>query len=229
MACMWYGSRLRLNAGTNIFQNTEALTPLYQIPCYQDSIFISKWLANINASRETSASYIWGLWCQRHVSKACVSNCTPHWILWDAVTNPCLRYLLLVWKSSYVYKLLGNFSSHNPQTGISHKVCCHDIYPLTYWGRVTHICVSKLTIIVSDNGLSPGQRQAIIWNNDGVLLIGPLGKNVSEILIEIYTFSFKKFDLKMSSGKWWPFCFGLNVLTHSGHMWPSISWNVTFV
>ena len=26
---------------------------------------------------------------------------------------------------------------------------------LTHWGRVTHICVSKLTIIGSDNGLSP--------------------------------------------------------------------------
>ena len=33
---------------------------------------------------------------------------------------------------------------------------------LTHCGRVTHICVSKLTIIDSDNGLSPGRRQAII-------------------------------------------------------------------
>ena len=33
---------------------------------------------------------------------------------------------------------------------------------LTHWGRVTHICVSNLTIIGSDNGLSPGRRQAII-------------------------------------------------------------------
>ena len=28
--------------------------------------------------------------------------------------------------------------------------------------------------------------QAIIWTNDGILLIGPLGTNFSEILIEIY-------------------------------------------
>ena len=34
---------------------------------------------------------------------------------------------------------------------------------LTNWGRVTHTCVSKLTIIDSDNGMSPGRRQAIIW------------------------------------------------------------------
>ena len=34
------------------------------------------------------------------------------------------------------------------------------------------------------------------------MLIGPLGTNVSEILTEIDTFSFKKMHLKMSSGKW---------------------------
>ena len=33
---------------------------------------------------------------------------------------------------------------------------------LTHWGRVTHICVRKLATIGSDNGLSPGRRQAII-------------------------------------------------------------------
>ena len=38
---------------------------------------------------------------------------------------------------------------------------------------MTHICVGNLTIIGSDNGLSPGQRQAIIWTNVGMLLIGP--------------------------------------------------------
>ena len=33
---------------------------------------------------------------------------------------------------------------------------------LTHWGRMTHICVSKLNTIGSDNGLSPDRRQAII-------------------------------------------------------------------
>ena len=37
---------------------------------------------------------------------------------------------------------------------------------LIHWGRVTHICVSKLTIIGPDNGLSPGRRQAIVWTNE---------------------------------------------------------------
>ena len=80
---------------------------------------------------------------------------------------------------------------------------------------MTHICVGKLTIIGSDNGLSSGRRQAIIWTNAGILLIGPLGTNFNEILIEIHAFSFKKMHLKMSSAKWRPFCLGLNVLNES--------------
>ena len=75
-------------------------------------------------------------------------------------------------------------------------------YALTHWGGVTHICVVKLTIIGSDNGLSPDRRQVIIWTNAELLLIGPLGTNVIEILIGIQTFSFKKMHLKMSSAKW---------------------------
>ena len=86
---------------------------------------------------------------------------------------------------------------------------------LTHWGRVTHICVSKLSIIGSDNGLSADRRQAIIWTNAGILLIGTLGTNFSEILFEIHTFSLKNIYLKMSSGKWHSFCLGLNVLSNT--------------
>ena len=96
-------------------------------------------------------------------------------------------------------------------------------FVLAHWIWVTHICVSKLTIIGSDHGLSPGRCQAMIWTNAEILLIGPLGKKISEILIEIHTFSFKKIHLKMSSGKWRPFCLGLNVLRmvncHHSIMW----------
>ena len=77
---------------------------------------------------------------------------------------------------------------------------------------MTHICVGKLTIIDSDNGLLPGRRQAFIWTNAGILLIRTLGTNFSEILSEIQSFSFKKMHLKMSSAKWRLFCLGLNVL-----------------
>ena len=88
-----------------------------------------------------------------------------------------------------------------------------DIIILTHWGRVTHICVGKSTIIGSDNGLSPDRRQAIIRTNAGILLIGPLGTYFSEILTGIQTFPFKKMHLKMSSAKWRPFCLDLKVLT----------------
>ena len=49
---------------------------------------------------------------------------------------------------------------------------------------MTHICVIKLTI-GSDNGLSPGRRQAIISANAAIWLIGSLGTKFSEILFEI--------------------------------------------
>ena len=87
------------------------------------------------------------------------------------------------------------------------QTCC-----LTHWGRLTHIRVSELPIIGSDNGLSPGRRQAIIWTNAGILLIRTLGIKFCEILSEIHTFSFTKMYLKMSSGKPRPFCLGVNVL-----------------
>ena len=91
---------------------------------------------------------------------------------------------------------------------------------LTHWGRVTHICVCKLAINGSDNGLSPGRRQAIIWTNDGIMLVGPLGTNFSEISIVTHIFSLKKMHLKISSAKWRPFCLCLNVLRSS---WELIS------
>ena len=100
---------------------------------------------------------------------------------------------------------------------------------LTHWGRMTHICVGKLTIIGLDNGLAPRRRQAIIWTNAGLLLIRQLGTNFSKILIGIQILSFKKMHLKMSSAKWCPFCLGLNVLK-SIRTWPrpdfiTIAWN----
>ena len=75
-----------------------------------------------------------------------------------------------------------------------------------------YITFGNITIIGSDNGLSPDRRQAIIWTNAGILLIGPLGTDFSENLIEIHTFLFKKMHLKTSSGKRRPFCLRLNVL-----------------
>ena len=63
---------------------------------------------------------------------------------------------------------------------------------LKHEGRVTHICVSKLLIIVSEYGLSPGRRLPIIWANAGILLRWPLGTKFCEIFIEINISSFEK-------------------------------------
>ena len=78
----------------------------------------------------------------------------------------------------------------------------------THWIRVTHIS----NIIGSDNSLSPGRRQAIIWTNAGMLLIGPLGTNFNDILIEIHTYSSRKPILKCGMEKL-VICLGLNVLS----------------
>ena len=93
-------------------------------------------------------------------------------------------------------------------------LCCHFVQyiSLTHWFRATHICVCNLTIIGSENGLSPGRCQAIIWTNAGMLLILPVWTNFSEILIAIHISSLKKIHLKLSSAKLWPSCIGINVL-----------------
>ena len=97
----------------------------------------------------------------------CCHTCTcPWYLLWLSVFK--------IWQTANKQKV----------TGIGH---------LTYWGRrVTHICVSKLTIISSDNGLSPNRGQAIIWTNAVILLIGPLGTNFSETLLKFTHFSSRK-------------------------------------
>ena len=119
-----------------------------------------------------------------------------------------LRWLGICFSDFFYVWNLKNFIQEN---AFEH-VACKMASALTHWGRVTHICVSRLSITGSDNGLSPGRRQAIIWTNAGILLIGPLGTNFSENLIKILPFLFTKMRLKVSSAKWRPFCLGLNVL-----------------
>ena len=114
---------------------------------------------------------------------------------------------IMPWISNYI---------HNLQLDVINYPC-----HLTHWGWVTHICIVKLTIIGSDNGLSPGWHHAIIWTIAEILLIGPLGTNFSEILIGIQTFSFKKMHFKMSSAKWRPF-----VSASLWHGWVITHWFV---
>ena len=77
---------------------------------------------------------------------------------------------------------------------------------------MTHIWVSDLPDIGSDNGLSPGRRQAIIWTNAGLLFIRTLGTNFSEILSEIFIQEnvFENLVCEMAS-----ICLGLNMLINA--------------
>ena len=91
----------------------------------------------------------------------------------------------LVTNSSEIW--IPKFSFKKMHLNMSSAKCqqfCSSLNMLTHWGRATHICVSKLTIIGSDNGLSPDRRQAIIWTNAGLLFIGPLGNRNSNIFIQ---------------------------------------------
>ena len=124
------------------------------------------------------------------------------------------------WIVSY-NKMLEILAGKNPRSDqgtyintMEISFCVLHYTALTHWDWVLHICISKLTTISLDNGLSPDRHQAIIWTNAGILLIGPLGTKISEILIEIHTFLFKKMHLIITSGKGQPFCIGLNILTH---------------
>ena len=132
-------------------------------------------------------------------------NCLPH-VLCQAITwtNARLEQISVKWWIQIL-----NFPVTKIHLKILSATCrplCSGLHKFNSLRPSDVYCVSKLTTIGSDNGLSPGRRQAIIWSNAGILLIGPLGTNFSEILIEMYTFSFKKMHLKILSGK----CWGLN-------------------
>ena len=96
-------------------------------------------------------------------------------LLWSSDGNCCLTIDLNSWskymlqvvtvvllqvrfiKSAISYKtfhfiVVNNHTYINQWTLLWFAVC------LTHWGRVTHICVIDLTIIGSDNGLSPGRH-----------------------------------------------------------------------
>ena len=113
----------------------------------------------------------------------------------------CMVYMYNVYIYTYIYVCVcvyGHTHTHS-----------------THWGWMTQICVGNLTIIGSDNGLSPERHQAIIWTNAGILWIWPLGTNFSKISIDILTLPLLKKHLKGSSATW-----------NGGHLSrPQMCWN----
>ena len=141
--------------------------------------------ASLDYQRETTSNPIMNLWIHKisiilynEMSAEC-----SHWM-------PVLHYLedsskMLL--SSQIWKLLNfhfptNYTSFNiwarqlvwnfkgylwnstqNTPPIHWKIqSIYNVENLTHWGRVTHIWVSKLIIIGSDNGLSPGQWRNIV-------------------------------------------------------------------
>ena len=157
----------------------------------------------------------------------CFSKLGLHWLrLWLAASLAQSQYLNQYWLviswplgNKFERHLNQNKSIFITKTNAFENVVCKmeslfssvlspNVF-LTHWGWVTHICVSKLTSIGSDNGLSPVRCRTIIWNNAVILLIGLLGANYIEILTKIHTFSVKKMHLKILSAKCLQFCLSL--------------------
>ena len=134
----------------------------------------------------------------RHNGRDIVSNHQPH---------NCLLNCLFRRRSQKTSKLhvTGLCAGNSPGTGEFPAQMASNMENVSIWWR-HHVRLSD------EYGLSPVLCQAIIWTNAGILLIGPLGTNFSELLIRVHTFSFKKMHMKMSSAKWLEFCLGLNVL-----------------
>ena len=81
-------------------------------------------------------------------------------------------------------------------------------------------------LIPSDTGVWPDRRQAISRTNVGILAIGPLRVNSSDILMKIQLFSFKKTKFKSSSAKCRPFCLGFKCDNGLGNSKP-LPWHIT--
>ena len=134
------------------------------------------------------------------------SFCTPWLIIWNMFWST-IAYDILLWFCTRWTGLTFSF------TLVKRVPSYHCKWYFIVLQQVN--CVGKLTIIASDNGLSPGRRQAIIRTNAGILLIWPLVTKFSEILIEIHTFLFKCTWKCRLCVKWRPFFLGPNVLTIS--------------
>ena len=124
---------------------------------------LHKCLISVQQIKQNSLLYFYAVyhaWGLLAFFMQCFMHQTALLYLYAAHKLPCFILMQHIYTTSMLY--------HCPYS----NSCLHY---LTHWGRVTHICVSKLTIIGSDNGLSPGQCQAIIRTIAGIWLIRNLG------------------------------------------------------
>ena len=83
-----------------------------------------------------------------------------------------------------------------------------------------------LAIIGSDIGLSPFRRQAIIWTNAVLLSTWSLGTNLSQIVLKIQTFSFKKMHGKLLAILSGPLCEAIQQHVYYFHVTKVACWQL---
>ena len=115
-----------------------------------------------------------------------VRKAKPTHPLWEGIC----RILLNLWITIYQCKPV--VLSLNCQNTIKTSLKCWKI------DTTLNIFVSKQTITGSDNGVSPGRPQAIIWTNAEILLSWNFRTGFSDTLSQSNTFSFKNMHLKMA-------------------------------
>ena len=115
-------------------------------------------------------------------------HCNDSWRTWTRLeTHNRVEQTphTLPWQASYGVSVLRILEKTNCVISYNGTTLYFDVYKhiwaqqgLTHWGWVSHIWVSKITIIGSDDGLSPGQRHVIIWSNAGIFVNWTLGNKL---------------------------------------------------
>ena len=127
------------------------------------------------------------------------------WREWQTLTDYTMVFRIFIFYNMHAYLLYFiHLLLYYDFIGLLRYICT---YAFTHWGRKTHICIREHASTGSDNGLSPGRRQAIIWTIAGILSIGPSGTNFCEMSVDIYTLLSKNNTSKMSSGEAGQFVF----------------------
>ena len=173
--------RLQLSRKLNIWRESLYRSSVWQALCHDGVIkwkhFPRYWPFAWGNPRSRVNSPLKGQW-----SGAFVFSLICAWI--NGWVKDCKAGDLRRHRAHYGVIVMWGWPADFPHEGQKcgnhfHVMMASCLLHFTHWGRMTHICVGNLTIIGSDNGLSPGRRQAITWTNVGILLIGPQGTNFS--------------------------------------------------
>ena len=130
-------------------------------------------------------------WCRQAISHY-LNQCWPRFMSPYGVTKP-------QWVKVMPSVNLSINGLVVPSTRLVVQKFVSSLKHMSHWCRIYES--GDLASVGSGNGLSPVRRQVITWTNAGLLSIGHLGTNFSEIRIEIRNISLKKMHLDMSSVK----------------------------